>query len=153
MKTKKILLELFTAILVILFIYTPTSKLMKFHEYQSSMRAQPLVPALQTLLIYAVPLSEIVAVILMVIPKTRKTGLYLTFSLLLIFTGYIALIQLNFYSRIPCSCGGIFKRLNWEQHLLLNIFLLLISMAAIWLHKNIARYENNDGKVKSWARL
>ncbi|SEW39321.1 MauE/DoxX family redox-associated membrane protein [Chitinophaga arvensicola] len=153
MKMKKILLELFTAILVILFIYTPTSKLLKFHAYTRSMRVQPLLPALQTFLIYAVPLSEIVAVILLVIPKTRKAGLYLTLSLLFIFTGYISLIQLNFYGRIPCSCGGIFQRLNWEQHLLLNVFLLLISMAAIWLQKNISRHETHDGKAKSWARL
>lgn len=145
MKTTKILLEFFVAILVILLIYTAASKLLNFHEHTKAMRAQPLLPALQTFLIYAVPLSEILAVVLMVIPVTRKIGLWLTLGLLTVFTGYIILVQLNFYSKIPCSCGGVIRTLSWGEHLVFNVCFILISIAAIWLnrHEN-TRYTSGE---------
>ena len=141
MKTKIILQEILVAILVILFVYTPASKLMKFHEYQLAMDAQPITAALRTFVLYAVPISEILAVILMAIPKFRKVGLYVTLGLLLTFTGYITLIQMNYYGRIPCSCGGVIKSLSWTQHLYFNLTFITINIIAIWLHSNIAKNE------------
>jgi len=145
MKTKKILLELFIAILVILFVYTASVKLMKFEENVLAMKAQPLVPWLQSFLIFGVPGSEIIAVIFMAIPKFRKLGLCLTAALLFFFTGYVVLVNLNYYGRIPCSCGGVIITLTWQQHLLFNTFFIIISIGAIWLENQIQR---KDGAVK-----
>jgi hypothetical protein len=144
MKTKKILLELFISILVILFAYTASIKLMKFEENVLAMKAQPLVPWLQSLLIYGVPISEIVAIILLAIPKYRRIGLYFTAGLLFIFTGYVVLVNLNYYGRIPCSCGGVIRSFTWQQHLAFNSFFIVIAIAAIWLEKQIANNQNNN---------
>ena len=135
MKTKKILLEICTALLIILFVYTPASKLMTFHEYVLSMRAQPLQHWLSSFLTYAVPISELIAVVLLISGKFRKQGLYLSLGLLLIFTGYISLVQLNYYGRIPCSCGGVIRYMTWNQHLFFNLFFIAITGIAIWLNK------------------
>jgi hypothetical protein len=108
---------------------------MTFHEYVLSMRAQPLQHWLSSFLTYAVPISELIAVVLLISGKFRKQGLYLSLGLLLIFTGYISLVQLNYYGRIPCSCGGVIRYMTWNQHLFFNLFFIAITGIAIWLNK------------------
>lgn len=142
MKIKKILLELLIAILVILFVYTASVKLIKFEENVLAMKAQPLIPWLQSFLIYGVPISEIIAVILLAIPKYRRIGLYLTTVLLLCFTGYVILVNLNYYGRIPCSCGGVIRSFTWQQHLIFNTVFIIISIVSIWLEKQISKFED-----------
>ncbi|SEW51592.1 MauE/DoxX family redox-associated membrane protein [Chitinophaga arvensicola] len=146
MKTKKILQELCIAMLVILFVYTASIKLMKFEEHSLAMKAQPLLPWLQNFLIYAVPFSEIIAVILLAIAKLRRVGLFLTTALLISFTGYVVLVNLNYYGRIPCSCGGVISSFSWQQHLVFNMFFVIISVVAIYLDYQI---DKNDNKKQN----
>lgn len=127
------MLELIIMGLVFLFVYTPASKLMKFHEYALTMKAQPFAPWFSTFLIYAVPATEILAVILLVLPLTRKIGLYVSMVLMTLFTGYIGLIQLNYYGKIPCTCGGFISSLTWNEHLALNVAIMLLIGLAFWL--------------------
>ncbi|MFY0255406.1 MauE/DoxX family redox-associated membrane protein [Chitinophaga sp. 30R24] len=148
MKIKKIILELLISSIVILFVYTPTSKLLKVQEYILAMKAQPLLPWFQQFLIYAVPTSEYLVVILLAIPKYRKIGLNLSLVLLILFTGYISLIQLNYYGRIPCSCGGVIRSMNWYEHLIFNVFFIFINILSIWLNKQIHKVENVNQSYK-----
>lgn len=148
MKTKKILLELFSASLVILFVYTASIKLIKFEENALAMKAQPLVHWLQNLLIFGVPFSEIIAVALIAVPKWRRIGLYTTLGLLLCFTGYVVLVNLNYYGRIPCSCGGVIGSLTWQEHLVFNSFFIIICISAIFLDRHITNRENQSSEVK-----
>ncbi|MFX1707216.1 hypothetical protein PV783_24825 [Chitinophaga sp. CC14] len=142
MKIKKILLEIFIAILVILFAYTASIKLLKFEENVMAMKAQPLVPWLQRFLIYGVPISEIVAIILLAIPRFRRIGLFFTAGLLFCFTGYVVLVNLNYYGRIPCSCGGVIRSFTWQQHLAFNSFFIIIAIAAIWLENRTSKHQS-----------
>ncbi|WP_440704371.1 MauE/DoxX family redox-associated membrane protein [Chryseobacterium sp. 22543] len=141
-------MEILIAILVVLFVYTPASKYSKYEEYVLAMKAQPLIPALKTFLIYAVPISEILAVILMATNKFRMLGLYFTLGLLVTFTAYISLVQLNYYGRIPCSCGGVIKTLSWKGHLFFNLFFITVTSIAIWLQRNIQKYEKNPTNLR-----
>lgn len=108
---------------------------MDAHLY--AMRNQPFSRTVNDFLAYALPVAEIIVVILLVVNTTRLLGLYLSLLLLTLFTGYILAVLLDFFGQIPCSCGGIIELLGWKEHLLFNIFFLLISIAAIRLHKHI----------------
>ncbi|WP_407637169.1 MauE/DoxX family redox-associated membrane protein [Daejeonella oryzae] len=58
-------------------------------------------------------------------------GLNFSLFLLIQFTIYIILIMLNVFGRIPCSCGGILEEMSWGQHLVFNLFFLLLTIIAI----------------------
>lgn len=75
------------------------------------------------LLTYAVPISELLIVLMMWVEKTRKQGIYGSFFLMTVFTTY--LVFLHVVSPVtPCSCGGIFELLTFHQHLVVNFILL-----------------------------
>lgn len=92
---------------------------MEAHLY--AMRNQPFSRPVNNLLAYVLPVVEMGAVILLVIHRTRLTGLFLSL-LMLLFTGYVAVVLLNVFGRIPCSCGGVIELLGWKAHLVFNIF-------------------------------
>ncbi|HVI47907.1 MAG TPA: MauE/DoxX family redox-associated membrane protein [Chitinophaga sp.] len=147
MKSKRILLEVITAFLVLLFVYTPTSKLISFDEYKLAMAAQPLAPFIRTTLIYALPAVEYIVVVLLIIPRTRRMALYASLVLLSLFTGYIILIQVNYYGRIPCTCGGIIQQMSWEDHLLFNIAFILATILAIQFDKITHDHVKDAGEL------
>ena len=86
-----------------------------------------------------VPLAELAVALLLVKSRTRLIGLYGALGLMLLFTGYtVAIVFIAPYR--PCSCGGVISLLSWEQHLVLNVVLLLLALLAIWFspkHKNM----------------
>ena len=71
----------------------------------------------------------------MVINTTRLIGLYLSVTLLTLFSGYVLIVLLGAFGRIPCACGGVIELLGWKGHLVFNLFFLLINIQAIRLHK------------------
>ena len=53
-----------------------------------------------------------------------------------IFTVYTGVILMHFFPYVPCSCGGVIKRLTWTQHLILNLSFVAISILGVILqHK------------------
>lgn len=132
MKSKTIV-DILISLFILLFIYTATSKLINFSDTVKSMHNQPLNRGLANFLIYAVPVSELIIVLLLVFNKTKLLGLYLFTGLMIIFTGYVALVLINYYDRIPCSCGGLMKEIGWRSHLYLNITFCLLGGIAIYL--------------------
>jgi putative oxidoreductase len=135
MKLKVILQEVLIAALVLLYIYTAAIRLMKLEDFKLAIGAQPLVPALKLFLIYAIPAACIGITLLLAIPWFRKIGLYASLLLLLVFTGYIILIKMNYYGRIPCSCAGVLENVEWNTHLFFNLVFILINTVAILLHR------------------
>jgi len=72
---------------------------------------------------------------LLIFNTWRMIGLYASFFMMLSFTLYITLMLL-FTKHLPCSCGGVLRKLSWPQHLILNIFFLILAIAGIILQKN-----------------
>lgn len=128
---------LFCFLLILLFTYTAFSKWLNMEAHLYAMRNQPFSRTVNNFLAHALPLAEIIAVILLVINTTRLLGLYLSLLLMTLFTGYVLVVLLDLFGRIPCSCGGVIELLGWKEHLVFNVFFLLISIAAIRLHKHI----------------
>jgi hypothetical protein len=56
---------------------------------------------------------------------------------MVMFTTYIIAIT-QFSDYIPCSCGGILQKMNWNQHLVFNIVFTGFSLAGILLEKQQA---------------
>jgi uncharacterized membrane protein YphA (DoxX/SURF4 family) len=87
-----------------------------------------------------IPFIEIVVSIMLAFPRFRAMGLYMAFTLMVLFTGYIIAI-LNFNGRVPCSCGGVLEKMGWTEHLVFNIVFVLIAAAGILLH---SKEENKE---------
>ncbi|MFD2036380.1 MauE/DoxX family redox-associated membrane protein, partial [Belliella marina] len=82
---------------------------------------------------YTLPPIELITAFLLVIPKWRLRGLYLSLLMMATFTAYIAIVMTGIFGRIPCTCGGVVSKLTWSQHLIFNLTFLSISVLAAYL--------------------
>jgi putative oxidoreductase len=133
------LLDLISALLILLYVYTAVSKWMNFEQFKVQMHGQALPVWLSHLLIFTLPGTELVTAILLFFSRTRLAGGYLSAVLLLGFTGYVALAVFHFFDRVPCACGGVLRDFTWEMHLVFNLFFLLLTILAITLHNRERR--------------
>lgn len=135
MTKKEILSEIIIASLVILFLYTSTSKYFDFAAFKRAMHNQPFPSGLATLFIWTLPPAEILTAVGLMIERTRTLALSIFLALMVLFTGYIALIVLHVFPRVPCSCGGGLQSLGWTQHLLFNIIFIALAIGVIVFRK------------------
>jgi putative oxidoreductase len=119
------------ALLILLFIYTGFSKLFGLEKFTGTMYNQPIPHGLAAALAIIIPATEIITAICLLFQRSQRAGLYIAFGLLTVFTLYVGAILLHFFPRIPCTCGGIFRWLSWQQHLWVNLF--LVALTAITL--------------------
>ncbi|GGH80610.1 hypothetical protein GCM10011379_51730 [Filimonas zeae] len=138
MKRKEIWLEIISWMLFILFVYTATTKLIDYKLTLSNLDGQPFSRKFSPFLAFGLPVIEFAIAGLLIFKKTMLSGLWSFLMLMLVFTGYIILIKLNFYGRVPCSCGGIISKLNWTQHLYLNLFFIALAVTGIVLYKRVS---------------
>lgn len=124
-------IQIICTLLVFLFVYAAVSKLADVTTFTGDMNNQPLPAFLKPILVWAVPLTELIVVALLIFDITRLAGLYAALILMMAFTFYTTVVLLHFFAYIPCSCGGIIKNLSWQQHLVLNVFFVLISLIGI----------------------
>jgi hypothetical protein len=125
-----------------LFLYTALSKIADHKNFIKTMRKSELIGHYAKIIAWAVPAIELIAVALLFFPKTRQKGLYLSLGLIVVFTAYIV-YMLTFASKLICQCGGVLYRLSWTEHLVFNIALTLLAIAAIWLrHKQIKNIDH-----------
>jgi len=132
---RQILIECISALLILLFLYASMSKFMDFHTFIGEMNNQPLPNSWTPFLVWFIPCSEILMSIALLFERTRLPGLYVSLGFMSLFTIYSIIIILNFFGRIPCSCGGVIKRLTWKQHIAFNLFFVVLSIAGIILQR------------------
>jgi putative oxidoreductase len=60
---------------------------------------------------------------------------YASLFLMSAFTIYTVAILFHAFRYIPCSCGGVIRKLTWPQHLFFNLFFVGISILGIILKK------------------
>jgi putative oxidoreductase len=134
MQTPRLITHWIPAILVLLFAYTGSSKLLDLDSFTSTLYNQPIPRAVVPFLTITLPGLEIATAAALLFNRTRQIALYSALILLFIFTLYIAAILLRFFDRVPCSCGGIFRHLTWKQHLWINLALLILAATALRHH-------------------
>lgn len=128
-KSKEIVVEIISVLLILLFVYSALSKLLEFQNFQAQLGQSPLLSAYTGFISYAVLIVEFIIALVLAFPKTRFIGLLSSFVLMLMFTAYIIVI-LNYSSFVPCSCGGILEKLGWKEHLVFNILFTILAATA-----------------------
>ncbi|MGE8430630.1 MAG: MauE/DoxX family redox-associated membrane protein [Sphingobacterium sp.] len=116
------------AMLILLFVYTVLSKLADLNFFRYQLDNQVFRPEVSAVLFYLLPLSQIVAIILLYIERYRKIGFIYSFGLLSIFTFYILLIVRDYFDHIPCICGGVITTISWKAHFVFNLCFLGIAI-------------------------
>ncbi|TRZ46465.1 hypothetical protein DMZ48_02185 [Robertkochia solimangrovi] len=145
MKLRNLIFEVSCMIFILLFAYAAVSKLLEFDKFRIQLTQSPVLTSLADILVWVIPILEILIALALFTTHYRLIAMYLSFSLMLMFTAYI-LIILNLSPYIPCSCGGILEKLNWKAHLVFNMILLMISILSILIypkfHPPISRNQN-----------
>lgn len=75
---------------VLVFVYTAIKKFRTPVLFESKMERSPLLFRFSKILVWLIPVIELILAVLLVIPQTRKTGLILPIGLLGVFTIYIS---------------------------------------------------------------
>lgn len=122
--------NLITYFFVLLFTYASISKLLDFENFQVQIAQSPLLSAYAGFISYFTIVIELFCVVLLIVPKMRLLGLYMSLGLMAAFSIYIYLI-LNYSDFVPCSCGGILEKMGWKEHLIFNIVCVFMAVGAI----------------------
>lgn len=117
-------------LLIVLFVYTGTSKWLNMRNFLVDLNNQPFADSLTPLIAIVLPFSEITTAFLLLFDRTRLAGLIFSMTLMSVFTIYTILILSNVFAEVPCACGGLIKQLTWEQHLVFNVFFLFAIVIA-----------------------
>jgi hypothetical protein len=128
---RQVMLECISALLILLFLYASLSKILDFKTFIKEMNNQPLPNSWTPFLVYFIPCSEILLSVALIFERTRLLGFYGSLVLMGLFTIYATLILVHVFSYVPCSCGGVIKRLTWRQHLVLNLFFVTLSIVGV----------------------
>jgi hypothetical protein len=129
--------QLLTNCLIVLWIYTSGSKMVAFGEFQRQLALQPFGERINSSLIFVLPGIEIVTAILLALEKTRSLGLMISAFLLCAFTIYVLLVINGYFSKMPCSCGGVLEFLNWKAHMVFNLVFLIMNLLALYFTRTM----------------
>lgn len=139
--------RLFTDVVVFLFIflfvYAASSKLSEYEKFKIQIGQSPLIEKFSSVLVWFVPGLEFAIVLLLLIHRTRLLGLYLSTSVMILFSGYIAYV-INVSSYVPCSCGGILERLGWSEHLVFNLGFVLLGILTLLVIEQATNYQTQQ---------
>lgn len=128
--------EIITVLYITLFLYTGLSKLMDFSVFKEQLAASTILKQIAVPVAAGLPVIEFLVVILLIVPRWRLKGLYISLGLMIVFTIYILAI-FGFSKELPCSCGGLIQELSWPQHLFLNVIFIIMALAGIVFSKKI----------------
>jgi uncharacterized membrane protein YphA (DoxX/SURF4 family) len=135
---KTTVLEIIIFFYAILFFYTGISKLMEYSVFKEQLGESPVLAPLASLIAATLPWLEFLVVIMLIIPRWRLKGLYITLTMMTGFTIYVIAL-LAFRDKLPCSCGGIISNLSWTQHVIFNTTFILLAIWGIIIQKQQAK--------------
>lgn len=126
--------DIISGILLLLFLYTSLSKLTHYETFSAVLRSSPLLQPVAAVIVWLLPVTEIVIAAILFLPVTRVKGLKASFILISIFTLYL-LYMIAFTPQLPCNCGGVLHSLTWTQHILFNLLFIILAIAGILIYK------------------
>lgn len=136
--------NLIPGLLLMLFAYTGTAKLIGHSIFLHQLAKMPVIKQYAVFISCFIPVSELLIAMLLVFPALRTWGLLLSVLLMLLFTTFVAFILTGQY--VPCSCGGILSKMSWAQHLIFNIAFTILSITSLWYHKSLHVYKGVSRK-------
>ena len=87
--------HLLTALLILLYVYAASSKLLDFTAFRGQLYNQSFPHGLADVLLYVLPAAELLTAGLLYFDRTRRAGLWVSLGLLVVFTGYILAVKLQ----------------------------------------------------------
>lgn len=124
-----------------LFVYTAYAKLIDHPRFLKGLTRVHIISNFALVLSYSVPIMEIFIALLLLIPKTVKTGLYSFIIVMFAFTIYI-ISAMIWETHLPCHCGGAIEKLSWGQHVWFNLAFITIAAIALRLIKSNTSFKN-----------
>ena len=140
---RNLIIEIISSLLILLFVYTAISKLLDYTSFTNVLSKSPLIAGKAGVVALALPITEGLVSLLLFFPRTRLWGFYSSVALMSVFTLYLA-YMINFTPKLPCSCGGVLKQMNWNQHLAFNIFFLALSIAGLMLERKRIKRKHEE---------
>jgi uncharacterized membrane protein len=122
--------EIISAVFVFLYLYTAIDKFVNLEHFYQVMTKSPMLRPFAAVLSGLIPTVEAALAVLLIIPRTRRIGLWGATRLIFIFAAYIFYMLIT-SSDLPCTCGGIIQELTWAQHLVLNLGLMVSGVIAL----------------------
>lgn len=129
--TVNLIITAITTVLIFLWVYAALSKVLNYEQSRMQMMNQVFPAMINAVLLWVIPITELFIAGLLLFSKSRIAGLILSVILLFLFSGYVLLVMLNVFGRIPCSCGGIIAKLSWGQHLVFNLVFLALAILGL----------------------
>ena len=148
MKIRQVVIDVIVTLLMILWVYASLSKLLEYNIFKFQLGQSPYLTKWNGELALVLPLGELMVALLLLSNRWRLLGLYLSFFLMLLFTGYIY-SMLHFSHYVPCSCGGILSKMSWEFHLIFNIVFTLLALFGILISIDLKRTMTNPLNSKT----
>lgn len=123
------IIEVIRYLLILLYVYTCYHKIIDRDVFEETLSKSKLIYKYRDALIYLIPVSEIITILLL-IPNKFLKGLYFSLFLMVSFTIYLIAVN-NFSLYDGCSCGGIFNSMPYWLHVSVNVFFIIINIYAI----------------------
>lgn len=134
--SRKRIIEIMVALLVLLFAYSGLSKLLDYTLFKNVLTLPPWsFPAtIASHMAWLLPAALLTIAMMLLIPSWRLAGLWLSLFTLLAFTVAIAILFLSRAS-LPGNSNGVFAAMSWEWHAVFNIVFILLTIITIGLYK------------------
>jgi hypothetical protein len=132
------IVETVVFLFVILFLYTGISKIMDYTLFKEQLAESPILGFAASTVARWLPVMEFLLVVLLVVPRWRLKGLYLSTALMTAFTIYI-IVLMSIADHLPCSCGGVLAQLSWGQHIIFNSVFIALGVIGVIVEKKIRR--------------
>jgi uncharacterized membrane protein YphA (DoxX/SURF4 family) len=143
---KRVFLEIISALLILLFVYAAVTKLLDYSTFRLQLGKSPFITDFAPTIAWALPIGEILVGLALAFKPTRLLGLYASLFLMTMFTAYIyTMLHYSYY--IPCSCGGILSKMDWNTHFWFNVGFTLLSIIGIILEtkKEVVAVKEDKG--------
>lgn len=134
-KRTELAVSTIAVLLALLFLYAGMSKLLDYDKSKQEMLNQVFPRAVALQLVWLVPMVELVIMTGLLVNATRLMALWASALLLTAFSLYISITMSGVFGRVPCSCGGILKDMDYWTHLGFNIIFIVMAVLGIALEK------------------
>jgi hypothetical protein len=128
-----------------LFVYAADAKISDHWRFLNGLIHVHLIGNYAEFISYAVPVIEIIVAFLLLIPNTRKVGLYSFILVMSSFTIYIAAAMI-WEKTLPCHCGGAIEMLSWKQHIWFNLAFIVTALFALLIIKTQTILKNQKNE-------
>jgi hypothetical protein len=142
MKKSNAAIMIICTLIIALFVYTASSKLLDYYNFHFGLTESPFIAPFANILAWAIPGIELLIALMLVIPASQLAALYASGILMSLFTIYISVMLLS-GSEIPCSCGGVVEELSWGAHIVFNSVFVILSALGVYLLKRKRRTSIN----------